>query len=123
MTRKRSLSAMGAGQVMVAVLALGLLLPGPTWAVDAKGGPDEVVEGAKEIGRGVEDTARGIGKTVTEGAKEVGNRAQDAAKQAEKEGKPVGDRLHDSAKAFGEAIWDGMKSVGQTLEAFFTGKK
>jgi hypothetical protein len=123
MMPKRSPSWMRGSRMMAAMLALGLLVPGLAWAVDTKGGPDQVVEGAKEIGRGVEDTAKGIGQTVTEGAKEVGHRAQDAAKQAEKDGKPVGDRLHDSAKDFGEAIWDGMKYVGKTLEAFFTGKK
>lgn len=75
-------------------------------------GPDRVVEGAKAIGRGVEETAKGVGQTVTEGARRVG-----------KEMGPVADTLHDRAKQFGEAIWDGMKSLGRTLEGVFTGRK
>jgi len=62
-------------------------------------GPGQVVAGAKRIGHGVEEAAKGVGKTVTEGA----------------------DRLHDGAKAFGEAIWDVMKSVGRTVQRAFTG--
>jgi hypothetical protein len=102
-------------------LALGtLLLAGAPAALHAQASraADEVVQGAKKIGKGVEETAKGIGKTVTEGAKEVGKHAQGAGKEA----KPTADRLHDSAKGFGEAIWNGMKSVGRTLERFFAGK-
>lgn len=62
-------------------------------------GPTTVVEGAKKVGRGVEEAAKGIGKTVTEGA----------------------DRLHDGAKSFGVAIWDAMKSVGRAVRSAFTG--
>ena len=55
---------------------------------------------------------------VVEGAKKIGKRAEGAGKQA----KPVADRMHDSAKGFGESIWAGMKSVGRMLDRFFTGK-
>lgn len=97
---------------LVTVLALGLLAAGPAWPGEAKSGPDQVVDGAKTVGRGVEETAKGVGKTVTEGAKEVGRQAR-----------PVVDQLHDRAKEIGQTIWEGMKSVGRTLEGAFTGKK
>ena len=83
----------------------------------ASTGAGVVVEGAKKIGKGVEETAKGIGKTVSEGAKEVGHRAADAGKET----KPAVDKMHDSAKGFGESIWDGMKSAGRSIKRFFTG--
>ena len=123
MRRSGLLRRTAGGRMMVTVLALGLLVASPAWTRDTKSGSEQVVEGAREVGRGVEATAKGIGTTVTQGAKEVGSHVQSAAKQAEKGAKPVADRLHDGAKGFGEAIWDAMRYVGQTLEAFFTGKK
>lgn len=100
-------------------LASSLLagLPGSALAQAAKG-TDQVVEGAKQIGKGVEETAKGIGKTVTEGAKEVGQRATAAGKGS----KPAVDRMHDAAKEFGKSLWDGMKSAGRSIQHFFTGK-
>jgi hypothetical protein len=102
-------------------VTLGLLvgLAMPAWTADVKQGTDQVVEGAKKIGQGVEETAKGVGKTVTEGAKEAGNRLSKAGEEA----KPVGDKLHDSAKGFGEALWNGMKYAGRTVVNFFTGGK
>ncbi len=100
-------------------LVFGLAAPSPAPAEDTKQGPGQVVEGAKKIGQGVEETAKGVGTTVTEGAKEAGNRLKSAGEQ----GKPVGDRLHDRAKGFGEALWDGMKYAGRTVYDFFTGGK
>ena len=65
----------------------------------APGGPGQVVQGAQQIGQGVTDTAKGVGRTVSEGA----------------------DRLHDGAKAFGEAVWEAMKSVGRAVRNVFDG--
>jgi hypothetical protein len=106
---------------IVGALALGawLALAGPVAAAQTRSGPDQVVDGAKRAGQGVEETAKGIGQTVTDGARKVGSRAREAGEG----GKAVGDNLHDAAKGFGEALWDGMRYVGRTIENFFTGKK
>lgn len=104
MFHARSLTAMVAAALLL--WASGELMP----SAEPQDGPSQVVEGAKKVGRGVEDTAKGIGKTVAERAKEAGKEAQ-----------PIGDRLHDGAKAFGTAIWDAMKSVGRTLQRVLTG--
>jgi hypothetical protein len=60
-------------------------------------GPTQVTQGTRDIGRGVEQTAKGIGETVAEGAVRVG----------------------DGFKTFGLAIWDGMKEVGRAVERVF----
>ena len=105
---------------LVLYLALGLLVlvaaPGGAMAQASKG-TDELVEGAKKIGKGVEETAKGIGKTVTEGAKEVGHRAAEAGKET----KPAAEKVGASAKGFGQSVWEGMKSVGRSVKRFFTG--
>jgi hypothetical protein len=109
--------AMIFARIAVTLILLAALAV-PAWTADVKQGTDQVVEGAKKIGQGVEEAARGVGKTVTEGAKEAGNRLNKAGEEA----KPVGDKLHDSARRFGEALWDGMKYAGRTVVNFFTGK-
>jgi hypothetical protein len=60
-------------------------------------GPGQATDGPRQVGRGVEQPAKGIGRTVSEGA----------------------GRIHDGFKAFGLAIWDGMKEVGRTVERAF----
>ncbi len=67
-------------------------------AAESETGPGAVVEGARRIGRGVEQAAKGVGRTVSEGA----------------------DRIHDGVKAVGLAIWDGMKGVGRAAGRAFT---
>lgn len=101
----------------LAVTALLLQLAAPAQGASAAG-PDQVVEGAKRVGQGVEQTARGVGQAVTEGAREVGQRARAAGRDA----RPAADRLHDSAKGFGEALWGGLQSAGRALQRLVTGK-
>ncbi len=71
--------------------------PEPRFAPAAPQGPGQVAEGARTVGRGLEDTARGVGATVVEGA----------------------DRLHDGFKLVGVTIWEGMKSVGHAVQSVF----
>ena len=123
MTQRVRFSSMAIASV---ALAAFLLAVSPAPAADdskVKGATQQVETGAKKIGegqvgKGVEETAKGVGKTVTEGAKEAGNRLSKAGEEA----KPVGDRLHESAKGFGEALWDSMKYAGRSVVNFFTGK-
>ncbi len=79
-------------------------------SAEIQSGPNQVLDGAKKVGQGVDETAKGIEKTVAQGAQAAG-----------KEAKTVADRLHDGAKAFGEAIWDAMKAVGRAMQRAFTG--
>src|SRR5215468_4907876 len=97
----------------------GLLLiaaPGGAGAQVSKG-TGEVIDGAKKIGKGVEEAAKGVGKTVSEGAKEVGHKAAEAGKET----KPAAEKVGSTAKSFGESVWEGMKSVGHSVKKFFTG--
>jgi hypothetical protein len=79
-------------------------------AAAAPGGPGQVVDGAKQVGQGVESTAKGVGRTVT-----------DAAVGTAQVTKRAADRVHDGFKAFGEAVWEGMKSAGRAFQSAFTG--
>ncbi len=102
---------MNATRSLVAVVGVLILVFGslePARSAAAESGPDQVVDGAKKVGQGVEETAKGIGKTVAQ-------RAEAAGKEAES----VADRLHDGAKAFGEAIWDAMKALGRAIQRAF----
>ena len=104
MTHGRSLVAL--------VVTLALVMAGAAPTVEAQQrGPGQVVEGAKKVGQGIEQAAKGIATTVAEGVKKAGAEA-----------KPVGDKLRDRAKDFGEALWGGVKYVGRTVQGFFTGK-
>jgi hypothetical protein len=91
-------------------LTAAVLVLAPTGTVGLAGAPaspaaDSVADGASKIIQGVQETARGIGKTLTEGVTEV----QPRAKVAGAESRPAGEKLEESAQGFGESVWDGMK--------------
>jgi hypothetical protein len=102
-----------------ALLVLGgmLIAAIPTQAADdskVKGATQQVESGARkvgqgEVGKGVEETAKGIGNTVVEGAKFTGEKFKEAGKAAE-----------PPAKRTGENIKEGARSFGQTVKGFFT---
>jgi hypothetical protein len=114
MPRRKASNGCALASVLIALVVAALPAAG---GAQAAKGANEVVDGAKKIGKGVEETAKGIGKAVSEGAKEVGHRAAAAGKET----KPALDRMHDSAKGFGESIWAGMKTAGRSIKRFFTG--
>ena len=66
--------------------------------------------GQGEIGKGVEETAKGVGNTVVEGAKFTGEKFKDAGKAAA-----------PPAKSTWENVKDGTSSFGSTVKNFFTG--
>ena len=79
-----------------------------------QGATQQVESGARrigqgEVGKGVEETAKGIGNTVVEGAKFTGEKFKEAGKAAEPPAKRTGESIRDSAHAF-----------GQTVKGFFT---
>lgn len=100
-------------------LALGTMLVCALGAQAAdeskvKGATQQVESGAKkigqgEVGRGVEETAKGIGNTVVEGAKFTGEKFKEAGQAAE-----------PPAKRTGENIKEGARSFGQSVKNFFT---
>ncbi len=99
------------------VLALTVVWAVPARAADdskVKAATSQVEKGAKKIGEGkvgegVEDTAKGIGKTVVEGAKFTGDKLGEAGKAAE-----------PKAKSAWENVKDGASSFGQSVKGFFT---
>lgn len=69
----------------------------------------QVEMGARKIGEGkilegVEDTAKGIGKTVVEGAKFTGEKFKEAGKAAEPKAKTTWEHLKAGAAAFGGSV-------------------
>jgi len=98
---------------LVAVLAGAILLaPLPLRAADdtkVKGATQQVETGAKkvgqgEVGKGVEETAKGVGKTVEEGAKYTGDKFKEAGKSAEPPAKSAWQNTKDGARAFGTSV-------------------
>lgn len=93
-----------------ALLSL-LLVNAPAFAADelAREGAQQVESGAKQIGRGVEDTTKGFGTIVVGGAKTAGDEIKGAGKAAEPEAK----RAWSKAK-------NGTVSSGYHVKNFFT---
>ena len=74
----------------------------------------QVETGAKKIGDGkisdgVEETAKGIGKTVVEGAKYTGEKLKES-----------GDAAKPQAKSTWQSVKDGANSFGHSVKNFFT---
>ena len=100
-----------------ATLAVFLLAASPAPAADdtkVKGATQQVETGAKkigegEVGKGAEETAKGVGKTVEEGAKYTGEKFKEAGKAAE-----------PSAKSSWQHVKEGASSFGHSVKSFFT---
>ena len=100
-----------------AILAASLLAVSPAPAADdskVKGATQQVETGAKkigegEVGKGVEQTAKGVGKTVEEGAKYTGDKFKEAGKAAE-----------PTAKSSWQHVKEGATSFGHSVKTFFT---
>jgi hypothetical protein len=104
--------------ILVALSIAALLAPAaPVGAADGskvKSATQEVETGAKKIGQGkvgdgVEETAKGIGKTVAESAKYTGEKLKESSKAAEPEAKSTWQNLKETAN-----------SIGGTVKNFFT---
>jgi TRAP-type mannitol/chloroaromatic compound transport system substrate-binding protein len=105
-------------RVVPVVMSAVLLAALPALAADeskVNAATQQVETGAKqvgqgEIGKGVEQTAKGVGNTVVEGAKFTGEKFKDAGKAAE-----------PPAKSTWDNVKDGTSSFGHTVKNFFTG--
>lgn len=60
--------------------------------------------GDGKIGEGVEQTAKGIGKTVVEGAKLSGQKIEESATAAAPQARGAGETVRDGAVAFGRSV-------------------
>jgi hypothetical protein len=95
-----------------AMIAATLLAAMPATAADdskVKGATQEVETGAKkigqgEVGKGVEQTAKGVGKTVEEGAKYTGEKFKEAGKAAAPPAKSSWQSVKDGASSFGHSV-------------------
>ena len=111
--RMRSLSL----AIPPATLAAFLLAASPAPAADdtkVKGATQQVETGANkigdgEVGKGAEETAKGVGKTVEEGAKYTGEKFKEAGKAAE-----------PGAKSSWQHVKEGASSFGNSVKSFFT---
>jgi hypothetical protein len=99
--------------VVLALSIVALLAPAvPAAAADdskVKAATGQVESGAKKIGDGkigdgVEETAKGIGKTVVEGAKFTGEKLKESGKAAEPEARSTWGNIKDSANSFGASV-------------------
>jgi hypothetical protein len=100
------------GLVMVLVFPLSLLASGVAVAADdskVKNAASQVESGAKKIpggkvAEGVEETAKGIGKTVSEGATYSGEKLKEAGRAAEPPAKTAWGNVRDGAVGFGHSV-------------------
>ena len=98
--------------IILLVFPLSLLTSGSALAADdskVKAATGQVESGAKKIpdgkiGEGVEETAKGIGKTVSEGAKYSGEKLKEAGKAAEPPAKTAWGNARDGAVGFGHTV-------------------
>jgi len=96
---------------LLSILMVALwVLPAPA-ADDSKvkSGTNQVESGARKIGQGkvgegVEETAKGIGKTVVEGAKFTGKKLEEAGKAAEPKAKSTWQNVKEGASSFGQSV-------------------
>ena len=94
-----------------------LLMLGPLGSSGARAADDskmnqgaqQVESGGKQIGHGVADTAKGVGKTVVGGAEVASDKIKDAGEAA----KP-------KATNAWESVRDGSVSFGRSVKTFFT---
>ncbi len=109
---------------VVIAIVLGLVAGGVVGARAAddskvKSATRQVESGAKKIGEGklgdgVEETAKGIGKTVVEGAKFTGEKLKEAGKAAEPKAKGVWQNLKEGN------VKESANALGATVKNFFT---
>ena len=100
-------------RIVLALVLIAALVPAlPASGADdskVKAATGQVESGAKKIGQGkvgdgVEETAKGIGKTVVEGAKFTGEKLKESGKAAEPEAKSTWQNVKEGANSFGASV-------------------
>jgi hypothetical protein len=97
------------GGMLMAVISLSVGVAGAADESKVKAATDQVKTGAQKIGdgkigEGVEETAKGIGKTVVEGSKFSGQKLREAGKAAEPQAKSAAENVRDGAVSFGHSV-------------------
>jgi len=115
---------------VIVVFACALLLAPALLASAAddskvKAATREVETGAKKIGegkigQGVEETAKGIGRTILEGGKFTGTTLKETGDKAGEKVKDAGKVVEPKARGAWEQARDGAASVGQGVKSFFS---
>jgi hypothetical protein len=109
---QRTISTKRVELVIVIVLSLATLAAGFALGADdskVKKATTQVESGARKIpdgrvGEGVDETAKGIGKTVSEGAKYSGEKLKEAGKAAEPTAKTAWGDGRAAAVGFGHTV-------------------
>jgi hypothetical protein len=95
------------GLAMLACLECSGSLPGAAETSQVGSAAKQGESGARQVGRGVKDTATGVGNTVVEGAKVASEKMQEAGKTAQPQ---VEDALHK--------VKDGAEMAGASVKNF-----
>jgi len=114
--------------IMVFACALLLAVARLVSAADdskVKAATKEVETGAKKIGegkvgQGVEQTAKGIGKTIVEGAKFTGATLKETGDRAGAKAREASQAAEPKAKGAWEQIRDGAAGFGERVRSFFS---
>jgi hypothetical protein len=112
--------------VLASAFILALVLPASgADESKVKAATKEVEAGAKKIGegkvgQGVEETAKGIGKTVVEGAKFTGATLKEAGDKAGEKTKEASKAAEPQAKSAWRQVRDGAVDFGQSVKNFFS---
>src|SRR5437899_402398 len=89
-------------------------------AVGAAGGAiADGGKGAGKGGQGVEETAKGIGKTIVEGAKFTGATIKESGEKAGEKAKEASEAAEPKAKSAWAQVRDGAVTFGQSVKSFF----
>jgi hypothetical protein len=92
--------------------AIGLLPAAGVRAADdsnLKERTNQVEDGARkigqgEVGKGVEETAKGVGGAVVEGSKYVGEKLKESGREAEPQARSAWEHTRDGAVALGRSV-------------------
>ena len=98
--------------VGLAALLSILLVNAPAFAADESNGVQQIEGGAKQIGGGVEEAAKGIGTTVVRGAKTAGERITAAENSAEPAAKRAWRQATSAAVSFGHSVRNFFTNLG-----------
>jgi len=115
--RERMIAGGAATMMIIAAAVAAFSVATPVLAADdsrVKGATEKLEAGARKIGhgdvgRGVKETAQGIGETVSEGAKYTGEKLKESGQAAEA-----------PARSAWENIKDGARDFGRSVKSFFT---
>jgi hypothetical protein len=99
--------------VGLAALLSILLVNAPAFAADESNGVQQLEGGARQIGGGVEETAKGLGTTVVHGAKTASEKITTAENAAEPAAKRAWSQATSAAVSFGDNVSNFFTTLGK----------